>query len=835
LNTRSRLLEKKKFFPELLLPGGSFESAYQAFEGGADAIYTGLPLFSARKYAKNLTFTDLRKLIKQAEIKKKKIYLTINTIIKEEEFPKLIKILRYLSFFPINGIIIQDLGVLYFIRNNFPEFQIHASTQMAIHNKYGVKFLKGYGISRIILPRELPLVHIKKLTREFPDIEFESFIHGALCYSFSGLCLASGFICNRSANRGECAQICRSVFGFSGNKTDSNKLKNPEKNLSFDKTPENGFSDFYPFSCKDLSYDSDINLLLDSGIVSLKIEGRMKSPEYTFHTAAYYRNIINEYLSKSDNKNAVEKRKSLKENSSLTFLRQSSNPYIYSSSGSDLFSNRYPGHQGIKIGIVKNRSKTWFEIKSERPLSRYDGILFYKNKNQGLPEIFSIKKMGVIKNNSFYEQKFSRPGQTIRIYNSTSPLIGQDIYLLSSRFLDLKRIKTSNFDPQKIRVALSVKIENRGTGKLKLLIETNLHSVKISHIFETNYEKTKKANSFIPSFNKIFYQSGIFLFEPLTIDFTGDPEFISSLFVPPSQLKKIKNSFYKKLTGNFAHYINSVNSQFTDTSPSNLKIKESLVIKGKNANSCLLPFLNKGSGFEDFISNRYNLNPIHHQSGNLLPFFDLPDLSFHNKKPEDLFAQWEDSLYFIPLKPIVYDGEIYFSTLLDYLLSQNNGNKKKEKFFCLGLNNPGDFTLMEKIIEKSPEKIMNDYIWFFVDFFIYMANQASIELIDKINKRINSKILFAYYWIEDFSDRKKDNFHLLHPETFNLLFHTEKGINTKNRFPLFYSKGCFVKNNFHSSVCPANCKKYYSYNLIQDGKKYKCVINNCITYLFLNG
>ena len=197
---------------EILAPAGSFEAGIAAFRGGADAVYLGLSDFSARKSAKNFSRDDLLALKKEAVGQKKKIYVTLNTLVKDSELNAVLDAASFLDEIETDGVILQDLGLASTIKKLFPSLPLHASTQMAVHTADGVKFLKRLGFTRVVLSREVPLKKIAEIKKAVPDMELEVFVHGALCYSFSGLCLASGMLLNRSGNRGMCAQICRSFY-----------------------------------------------------------------------------------------------------------------------------------------------------------------------------------------------------------------------------------------------------------------------------------------------------------------------------------------------------------------------------------------------------------------------------------------------------------------------------------------------------------------------------------------------------------------------------------------------------------------------------------------------
>ena len=193
---------------ELALPAGSLQAALQAFKEGAGAVYLGLQQFSARKGAANFSFEELSRLKQVAKTAGRKIYVTVNTLVTDAELEEMETLLKQIAFLELDGAIVQDLGVARMIRTTFPHtIPLHGSTQLAVHTVSGVKAMQLMGFSRVVLSRELTLSEIEAIRRACPDIELKVFIHGALCYGFSGLCMASHIMAGRSENRGECAQI----------------------------------------------------------------------------------------------------------------------------------------------------------------------------------------------------------------------------------------------------------------------------------------------------------------------------------------------------------------------------------------------------------------------------------------------------------------------------------------------------------------------------------------------------------------------------------------------------------------------------------------------------
>ena len=271
-------MKKETQKPELLLPAGNPESFYAAAEGGADAVYFGLKEFNARKKADNFTSPQLMSLIQEAGRYKMKTYLTLNTVIKNTELSSVLDTLDLLSQTGISGIIIQDWGLYYLAKTYFPGLALHASTQMSNHNSAGAKFSEQCGFERVIFARELTKNELSAIIAK-SNIEAEMFVHGALCYSLSGMCSFSSYLGGNSANRGLCTQPCRRVY-------------------------QDGEEKRYIFSLKDNQLIDYIPQIMDMGVSSLKIEGRIKPAEYIYTVAKAYRKAL-------DNPDNIAEAKSL--------------------------------------------------------------------------------------------------------------------------------------------------------------------------------------------------------------------------------------------------------------------------------------------------------------------------------------------------------------------------------------------------------------------------------------------------------------------------------------------------------------------------------------------
>ena len=267
---------------EILAPAGSFECLEAAMSAGADAVYVGGDQFSARAYAHNFDQDELIRAIDYVHLLGRKLYLTVNILLKESEMQPCLDWLLPLYEQGLDAVIVQDLGLCKALRENFPDLPVHASTQMSIASYAGMKLLKDYGIKRVIPARELSLDEIEKLTSS-GEMEIEAFVHGAMCYAYSGKCLFSSFLGNRSGNRGRCAQPCRLSYRNEGD-----------------------HDSCYWLSMQDLSMITRIPELIRAGVVSFKIEGRMKSADYVYTVTSLYRKYTDLYLKQSGNDSASD-------------------------------------------------------------------------------------------------------------------------------------------------------------------------------------------------------------------------------------------------------------------------------------------------------------------------------------------------------------------------------------------------------------------------------------------------------------------------------------------------------------------------------------------------
>ncbi len=334
---------------ELLSPAGNFECLKAAINNGANAVYLGGKNFSARAFANNFSEEELIEAVKYAHLRNVKIYVTLNTLLTEKEFNNAIKMVDFYYQNNVDALLIQDLGLFYYIKNKYPDFELHCSTQMHVHNIEGIKNAKKLGFKRVVIARESNLEFIKEATKQ--NIEIETFVHGAICVSYSGQCLMSSVSKNRSANKGMCAQCCRLAYDLVDE--DENIIKTNTK---------------YLISPKDMCLINDIPDLINAGVSSFKIEGRLKSAAYVGYITRIYRKAIDAYY---NNEKFLINEEELN-NFKVLFNRNFTDDYLFNKN--NLFGQLTPNHLGLEIGTVIKNINNYTYIKLSRELNQFDGI-----------------------------------------------------------------------------------------------------------------------------------------------------------------------------------------------------------------------------------------------------------------------------------------------------------------------------------------------------------------------------------------------------------------------------------------------------------------------------
>ena len=493
---------------ELLSPVGDERGLKAAVNSGANGVYFGAKSFNAREYAaENFDDKTIENAIKFAKLRNVKVYITVNTLVYNDEIDKAILLIKNIYDMGADAIIVQDLGIIYIVRENL-NIPMHASTQMSCNNTHSVKLLEKLGIERVVLARETSIENIKEI-RKNTNIELETFIHGALCVSFSGQCAYSYLHGGRSANRGACAQACR--MEYSGGKTD------------------------YPLSAKDLMTIDIIPNLIESGINSFKIEGRAKRSEYVAITTSIYRKAIDFAL---QNKN-IETEK-YKESLIKIFNRGGfSEGYYYNSK--DIFENYKPNHNGEFIGKITDYKKNKIYIKTDKELNVYDGLSFGESGKIGM-QISDLYKDNIRVKNGKGNLSFSAVLKNINV--------GDKVY----RTTDKSQMDEANIiiESDNFKHLLNLNCIIDYDKKIKFKINSN-YNEKLNIEYTSDYlvEKAKNSETKESDIIKALSKTGgtVFKFENINIIINFEKPFIPVKVLNEAR-RSIINSLEKILIQN---------------------------------------------------------------------------------------------------------------------------------------------------------------------------------------------------------------------------------------------------------------------------------------------
>jgi collagenase-like PrtC family protease len=434
---------------ELVSPAGNHEQLVAAINAGADAVYLGFQKFSARAYADNFEFKQLKKAVKIAHGNSVKVYLALNTLVKDSEIEEVVHFLNEYLGFCQDGIIIQDFGLFKIISDLYPDARIHASTQMNIHNLESVNLLKKIGFKRVILAREMTLQEITNITKKC-DIEIETFVHGSQCYSYSGNCYFSSFTGSRSGNRGRCTQPCRMKYSLAAVEPGiSRKRKSAEKYV---------IEDSYVLSKKDLFTLEIIPGLARAGITALKIEGRMKTPEYVGIVTKIYRQYLDlfyrdpgNYMVDKDDINRLKQ----------VFSREISTGYYEDSFPATIVSLKKSGSIGNFLGRVTRFEEDHVHIKSSLNINKGDYLEIWTNRGNEQLKIGRIEITGIQNGKTVYK---IRTGQKIKLN------IGDRVFKFFDENLDreAKSLYVNGIETKKNLVEAEFKLKPEEHSDLKL-------------------------------------------------------------------------------------------------------------------------------------------------------------------------------------------------------------------------------------------------------------------------------------------------------------------------------------------------------------------------------
>lgn len=475
---------------ELLSPAGDMDSLIAAINGGCDAVYIGMQKFGARKFAKNFSRDEFILAVNKCHLYGVRLYVTMNTLVKDNEVSEFIDLVDFLHKNGVDAIIMQDFGMICLTREMFPNLEIHASTQCNNNYKETIRLFKDLGISRVVVPREMSIDEINEIDI---DVEIEAFIHGALCVSYSGLCLMSSLLGGRSGNRGECTGCCRLFYEL----------------YSSDKFIKDG----YLLSTKELNTSKYVKKLLDSNVYSFKIEGRMKSSEYVYFITKYYRNLI-------DNGFNIDKNDEILR---VLYNRKFTSGHIFSST--DFMNNISVNHQGLCVGKVLSVKGDKIKLYIDKTLHQEDGIRF-NNSNKGMIVNFLYDS----------KMKLTSSATGICYIQNKVGLENEDIVsITSSKYLN----NYINNQDQK-RVSITMKFIARVNERISLTISDGKNSVTVlGNIVESARNNPLSKDRIISQLERV----GDTIYEVDSCDVVCD----DSIFIPIIAINTIRRDAIEKL------------------------------------------------------------------------------------------------------------------------------------------------------------------------------------------------------------------------------------------------------------------------------------------------
>ncbi len=507
--------------PEILVPVGGQKALLAAIKGRPDAIYVGLGEFNARQGINNFTLGELEEAVDLSHSHDVSVYLALNIPIKQKELQQVIGIVDHAYSVGVDAIILQDLGLLSLINKIYPDLELHTSTQMTIHNSKGVDFVEGLGAKRVIVARELTADEVKAIV-DYSKVGIEVFVHGSLCYSYSGKCLFSSLMEGRSANRGACAQHCRRRYRFL-----VNGVEIDERNIRGS----------YPLSCAELSTLTGLEKIVKTGVVSLKIEGRMKKPEYVTASAAAYKVVVENIcnLEKSLTKEELESREA--QNAKL-FCRGFTRGFILEERdvSHPKYSSNYGAFLGKVLDIFRSKMNTKLTVKLDEDLQVKDGISVFVGERMigsAVAGIITSKGDHVIS-----AKKGEKVGLEISSKTGRVIQIGDELYLTTStQLLDtLQKTKLKTYPVElKVRARkgerFTVEIREK-KGKRSIRKDFSIAEFSDDYIVQG----ADKAPTTFEQIRKVMRSLGDVSFEATDISIEAD----ENIFIPVGVLKNTR-------------------------------------------------------------------------------------------------------------------------------------------------------------------------------------------------------------------------------------------------------------------------------------------------------
>lgn len=493
---------------ELLAPAGNMMALKAAVMAGCDAVYLGGKKFGARVFSLNFSNEEIVKAINYCHLYGVKVYVTVNTLIYENEVNSFLEHVEFLHKNNVDALIIQDFGMFDLVRKTFPNLELHASTQMHIHNLDGVLLMEKLGMKRVVLARETSIDDITKIKKN-SNIELEVFVHGALCISYSGQCLMSSLIGGRSGNRGACAGSCR---------------------LKYDVMDDNGIKlnkGDYPLSTKDLNSLDNIDKLIESGIDSFKIEGRMKSAEYVYMVVSLYRMAIDSYYRDGVvsicNDDIIKLKK--------IFNRNYTKGFLFNTDNNDLINGYRPNHMGVSVGVIVGYKNGFAKIKLNDNISIGCGLRVIGKKHD----------VGISVNDFYIGDKLVKNasnGDIIRIKVKDEVFVGDKVVITLDKNIndDINKIVDRNLR----KVMISGKFYGHINEKCYLKLNDGINSVCVyGNMVDVSMNRSVDRATVIEKLNKL--GDTVYKFSELEIDID------QNIFIPISEINNLRRRAIDKL------------------------------------------------------------------------------------------------------------------------------------------------------------------------------------------------------------------------------------------------------------------------------------------------
>ncbi len=492
---------------ELLAPSGSKEALIAAVQSGADAVYLGGKMYGARANAANFDMEELAWVMKYCRKYGVKVYITVNTLIFEDEFEELFNYVDQLVHLHVDALILQDVGLTVALKQRYPDLPLHASTQMHIHNVNQVIWAKTLGFSRVVAARETPLEIIRLMSKT--GMEIETFVHGALCVSYSGQCLMSSVIGGRSGNRGECAQPCRLPYTLT-----------QDKNGKFVDIATDGE---FLLSPKDLCTLKDIAQLREAGVTSLKVEGRMKRPEYVAQVITSYRKQLDHAMSYYQ---LIEEEKAMAQ----LFSRGFTPGYLFSTKPRDVLNMKTNSHVGLEIGEVTGCDGKYIHIKLKETLHQGDGIRLVKGTFEDGFTVNFLYKDGKLVNQAI---------GTADLNQHMNIPTGAKVF----RTTDVKQMEALNVQIQRNQRNVPIHMSLTFNVGHPAVLSAETRGIKIEASSEEFVQQAQKAPMDQENLTKVLSKVQDTIFSIETVDFN----IVGQGFMPVSQLNALRRKVLEEL------------------------------------------------------------------------------------------------------------------------------------------------------------------------------------------------------------------------------------------------------------------------------------------------